>query len=301
MTSAAIRKIEQRWQLPFWTLVANLAEQGLSRADSARALGFNPHSFRYHLVAHPELDPFPPVAHPPRDYAADTGESFRDACIRMSATHTVAEAARETGYADSSCFKRARGLDLQFQKRAAKPPAPRVRKLITQEQAEQYAELRLGGLTHVQAGARIGFSGHALRDRLKQLRPDLWAKVKRLGAINSRENRRKLKGTPHIWFSDQQIERLCASYEAGATIDALGIEFGISPTAVRYRLTAAGVRIRRKGPVRQGCNKMLADQIAGLRAKGWTIAQICGKLGMSPTTYYRRVIAPRQAPAQSCP
>lgn len=61
MTSAAIRKIEQRWQLPFWTLVANLAEQGLSRADSARAIGFNPHSFRYHLVAHPELDPFPPL------------------------------------------------------------------------------------------------------------------------------------------------------------------------------------------------------------------------------------------------
>lgn len=290
MTSAAIRKIEQRWQLPFWTLVANLAEQGLSRADSARAIGFNPHSFRYHLVAHPELDPFPPVAHPPRDYAADTGETFREACVRMSATHTVTQAARETGYADSSCFKRAmraRGLDLQFQKHTAKPRPPRVRLLITQEHAEQFAELRLGGMSHDGAAAHVGFSGCALRDKLKRTRPDLWARVKRLGAINSRENRRKLKGTPHIWFSDQQIEQLCASYEAGATIDALGAEYGISASAVKYRLHAAGVRIRGKGPVPRGRNEMLTGQITALRAMGWTIEQTCGKLGISPTTYYR--------------
>lgn len=290
MTSAAIRKIEQRWQLPFWTLVANLAEQGLSRADSARAIGFNPHSFRYHLVAHPELDPFPPVAHPPRDYAADTGETFREACIRMSATHTVTQAARETGYADSSCFKRAmraRGLDLQFQKHVAKPRPPRVRLLITQEHAEQYAELRLGGLSHVEAAGRVGFSGYALRDKLKRLRPDLWGRVKCLGRENSRENRRKLKGAPRIWFSDKQIRKLCASYEAGATIDALGAEYGISPSAVKYRLHAAGVRIRGKGPVRRGRNEMLVGQITALRAMGWTIDQTCGKLGISPTTYYR--------------
>lgn len=294
MTSAAIRKIEQRWQLPFWTLVANLAEQGLSRADSARAIGFNPHSFRYHLVANPELDPFPPVAHPPRDYAADTGETFREACIRMSATHTVTQAARETGYADSSCFKRAmraRGLDLQFQKHTAKPRPPRVRLLITQEHAEQFAELRLGGMKHDAAAARVGFSGCALRDKLKRTRPDLWGRVKRLGAINSRENRRKLKGTPHIWFSDQQIEQLCASYEAGATIDALGAEYGISPSAVKYRLNAGGVRIRGKGPVRRGRNAVLVEQIKKLRGEGWSIEQTCGKLGISPTTYYRHLKA----------
>lgn len=290
MTSAAIRKIEQRWQLPFWTLVANLAEQGLSRADSARAIGFNPHSFRYHLVAHPELDPFPPVAHPPRDYAADTGETFREACIRMSATHTVTQAARETGYADSSCFKRAmraRGLDLQFQKHTAKPRPPRVRLLITREHAEQFAELRLAGMLHDAAASRVGFTGAALRDKLKRVRPDLWARVKRLGRENSRENRRKLKGAPRIWFSDEQIRQLCASYEAGATIDALGAEYGISPSAVKYRLHAAGVRIRGKGPVRRGRNEMLAGQISALRAMGWTIGQTCGKLGISPTTYYR--------------
>lgn len=290
MTSAAIRKVEQRWQLPFWTLVTNLAEQGLSRADSARAIGFNPHSFRYHLVAHPELDPFPPVAHPPRDYAADTGETFREACIRMSATHTVTQAARETGYADSSCFKRAlraRGLDLQFQKHKPKQRPARMVRLITQEHAEQYAELRLSGVMHDAAAGRVGFSGYALRDKLKRMRPDLWGRVKRLGRENSRKRRLQAKGTPHIWFSDEQVQQLCASYEAGATIDALGAEYGISPSAVKYRLHAAGVRIRGKGPVRRGRNEMLVGQITALRAMGWTIEQTCGKLGISPTTYYR--------------
>ena len=196
MTSAAIRKIEQRWQLPFWTLVANLAEQGLSRADSARALGLNPHSFRYHLTAHPELDPFPPVVRPPRDYAADTGETFREACIRMSATHTITQAARETGYADSSCFKRAlraRGLDLQFQKHVAKRKPARALKVITREDVEQYANLRLSGMLHTEAAGRVGFSDNALRHRLKQFCPDLWVQVKRLGCENSGENRRKIK------------------------------------------------------------------------------------------------------------
>lgn len=294
MTSAAIRKVEQRWQLPFWTIVTNLAEQGLSRADSARAIGFNPHSFRYHLAAHPELDPFPPVAHPPRDYAADTGEAFRDACIRMSSTHTLAEAARETGYSDSSCFKRAilsRGLDLTFQKRKSKRRSPNVVYLISEEHVEQYAQLRLSGTLHKPAAAQVGFSGYALRNRLKQLRPDLWAQVKRLGAINSRENRRKAKGKPRIWFSDEQLQRLFSSYEAGATIDSLANEYGISSVAVVYRLQAAGVKIRAKGPVRLTRNEMLLGQISALRALGWTIAQVCGKFGMSPATYYRRINA----------
>ena len=290
MTSQAVRKIEERWQLPFWSLVSDFADQGLSRADTARAMGFNPHSFRYHLVAHPELDPFPPVAHPPKDYAADTGETFRDACIRMSATHTITEAAREKGYADSSCFKRAlraRGLDLQFQKHAAKPRPPRVRLLITQEHAEKFAELRLGGMKHDAAASRVGFSGCALRNKLKSVRPDLWAKVKRLGAINSRDNRRKLKGVPRIWFSDDQIDRLCASYEAGATIDSLSVEYGISPEAVKYRLRANGVKTRPKGPVPGKGSKVLVARIKSLLAKGLTIAQVCGKLRISPTSYYR--------------
>lgn len=301
MTSAAILKIEQRWQLPFWSIVTDLAEQGLNRADSARALGLKPHSLRYHLAVHPDLDPFPPVVHPPRDYAADTGETFREACVRMSATHTLTQAAREIGYADSSCFKRAlraRGLNLEFQKHKAKPRSPRLARRITVAHVELYAELRLSGVMHEDAAGRVGFSDCALRNRLQQLRPELWLQVKRLGRENSRTRRQAAKGRALIWFSDEQIQRLCASYKAGATIDALGAEYGISAEAVRYRLRANGVKIRPKGPARLTRNEMLLGQINALKAMGWTIAQICGKLGMSPTTFYRRLSA--TPPAASC-
>lgn len=294
MTSTAIRKIEERWQLPFWTLVANLAAQGLSRADTARAIGFNPHSFRYHLVAHPELDPFPPVAHPPKDYAKDTGESFRDACIRMSATHTVTEAARETGYADSSCFKRAmkaRGLNLTFQKYMRKTNIRKQRALITDEHVERYADLRIKGVTHNAAAGQVGFSGYALRYQLKKRRPELWLHVERIGRMNSREMRKLGKGTPYIWFSESQILAMCASYEAGSTIYALAKEYGISETAVSYRLKANGVKIRPKGPPKLKRNEILLAQIENMRADGTPIEHVCGRLGISPTTYYRNINA----------
>lgn len=289
MTSSIIQKIEQRWQMPFWELVSNLAAQDLSRADAARAIGFNPHSFRYHLVANPELDPFPPVAHPPKDYASDTGESFRDACVRMQATHTVSQAARETGYADSSCFKRAlnaRGLQLTFQKYSRKTKIRKPRREISDADAERYAELRISGVTHKSAAYQVGFSGYALRYQLKKRRPDLWTKVERIGRLNSREMRKMLKGAMHIPFSEEQLQRMCASYEAGATIYSLSVEYGISATAVQYRLKVNGVKIRPKGPPRINLRR-LAAQIAALRQEGMTIAQVCGRLGISPTTYYR--------------
>lgn len=289
MTSVIIQKIEQRWQMPFWELVSNLAAQDLSRADAARAIGFNPHSFRYHLAANPDRDPFPPVYHPPKDYASDTGESFREACIRMSATHTVTQAARETGYADSSCFKRAmkaRGLQLTFQKYSRKTNIRKPRREISDADAERYAELRIEGVTHKSAAAQVGFSGYALRYQLKRRRPDLWTKVERIGRMNSREMRKMLKGAMHIPFSDEQIQNLCASYEAGASIYALSVEYGISDTAVRYRLKVNGVKIRPKGPRRINPRR-LAAQIGVLKQEGMTIAQVCGRLGISPTTYYR--------------
>ena len=58
------RRIEARWGLPFWTLVKDFAEQGLTRFDTARALGYRPDSFCSMLAAHPKKDlrfPLPPA------------------------------------------------------------------------------------------------------------------------------------------------------------------------------------------------------------------------------------------------
>lgn len=192
----AFETIEERWGLPLWDLLADFAAQGLTRADSARALGMTPGALRYHLTTRPELDPFVPVVPVARAYTVDTGEPFVKACQRMAKTHTLAEAAREVGYSDISCFKRAlasRGLMLQFQ--PYRPRRRRERKplvCITLEQLRQYAQLRLSGHLDEAAARQIGFSANALRMRLRQKLPSLYEKVKAVGLTNSRQNRKAI-------------------------------------------------------------------------------------------------------------
>lgn len=76
------QKISQRWGMPFWHLVSDLAAQDLTRRDTARALGFDDSYFYTLLAEHPEQDPFPPY-HVVHSYVKDSGETFREALERM--------------------------------------------------------------------------------------------------------------------------------------------------------------------------------------------------------------------------
>lgn len=100
-----VRQIEARWGVIFWKLVADFADQGLSRSDTARALGYRVDSFSKLLAAHPEHDPFDPsviaIA-----YLNDTGETMRQALERMAREgKTWADAAKVIGYSDGTRLK----------------------------------------------------------------------------------------------------------------------------------------------------------------------------------------------------
>lgn len=119
------KEIEQRWGLPFWTVVSDLAAQDLTRRDTARALGFD-HNYFYTLLAdNPEHDPFPPY-HVVHSYVVDTGETFREALERMIGLGMgVSAIAIAMGFGRTNSLRyamAARGIDLAF------PPAPRKRK-----------------------------------------------------------------------------------------------------------------------------------------------------------------------------
>lgn len=111
------RQIENRWGIPFWELVKNFAEQGLSRFDTARALGYRPDSFCTMLSENPGKDPFD-SSDRALGYLKDTGESLGHAVHRMAAQGMLAtHIARVIGYRDACGLKRAlkiRGIEVEF-------------------------------------------------------------------------------------------------------------------------------------------------------------------------------------------
>lgn len=113
--------IEARWGVPFWDLLRDLCDQGLSRPDAARALGYESRTelqnFYRLLARNPAKDPWPRHIKIATQYVIDTGESFRDACQRLARTHTITQAAREIGFADCGAFihaMRSRGFRAEF-------------------------------------------------------------------------------------------------------------------------------------------------------------------------------------------
>lgn len=124
------RRVTERWGLPFWELLKDFADQGLSRFDTARALGYRPDSFCTLLSAHPRKDPFEP-SNKPLAYLRDTGETFGEAVERMAAAGmTVTEAALAIGYSCPSGLRhamRARGIVVEFQRPVRKPKVKSVR------------------------------------------------------------------------------------------------------------------------------------------------------------------------------
>lgn len=123
------RQVERRWGVPFWRLIEDFAYQGLTRFDTARAIGYRPDSLCSLLSSNPDKDPFEP-SNRPLGYLRDTGENFSQAAHRMAAEGLLAtEAARIIGYRDASGLRRAlesRGIEVTFKKHASKVKPPRV-------------------------------------------------------------------------------------------------------------------------------------------------------------------------------
>jgi|GEM_PF-4202444 len=187
------QRIEARWQRPFWDLVRDFAEQGLTKASTARALGINPTVFHRMIVRH-GVDLFPHKVSIPEQYFRDTGETFKAACLRLSKTHLISEAARYVGYAKWQPFRyamQARGIEVTFRTRQGLAKYPRskapARVYISQETAEQYARLRLAGARDEQAAAEVGYDSNALRRRVQRHFPQLWERI--LGATKDRRTR----------------------------------------------------------------------------------------------------------------
>lgn len=116
--------VPQRWGYPFWEVVADFADQGLSRFQVARAIGYTEKHFCKLLANNPEHDPFEPYG-VVANYIRDTGEGFRDALTRMSAAgYSLSAAAREIGFSSYQPLQyamRVRGIEITFQKYKAKP------------------------------------------------------------------------------------------------------------------------------------------------------------------------------------
>lgn len=122
-------QIEARWGTPFWQLVKDFADQGLSRFDTARALGYRPDSFCSMLCRNPCKDPFE-GSNLPLAYLKATGEPFKEAVQRLAASGMlVSEVARTIGYRDAKGLRtalRVRGIEVQFSPRQNKrKPRPR--------------------------------------------------------------------------------------------------------------------------------------------------------------------------------
>lgn len=111
--------VPERWGYPFWDVVSDMADQGLSRAQTGKALGYRSRRFEVLLRNNPELDPFESrsiVA----TYIRDTGEGFRAALERMATAHyTLVAASREIGFSSPEALcaaMRTRGVKVRFKR-----------------------------------------------------------------------------------------------------------------------------------------------------------------------------------------
>lgn len=101
------REVSTRWGMDFWQLIADFADQGLSRFDTARAIGYRPDSFCHLLARTPDKDPFEASAIA-LAYLKDTGENLRQALERMAAEgRSWGYAARAIGYCRGHVLKKA--------------------------------------------------------------------------------------------------------------------------------------------------------------------------------------------------
>lgn len=117
-----------------WDQVRNHAAKGLSRAATAKRLGYNPDYFCKLLADNPDKDPFDPYG-VVANYIRDTGEQFKPALIRMAKEgYCLSQAARLIGFTAHNSLSyamRVRGIKVAFPKfkKAAKKLRPKPEKL----------------------------------------------------------------------------------------------------------------------------------------------------------------------------
>lgn len=100
-------QVETRWGVKFWNLIADFADQGLTRFDTARSIGYRTDSFCDLLARSPDKDPFDHSIISLR-YLCETGESFKGALERMALEgRTWGYAAKCIGYQDGRTLRRA--------------------------------------------------------------------------------------------------------------------------------------------------------------------------------------------------
>lgn len=88
------KQIERRWGLPFDDLVRDFAEQGLTRKQTAQALGMTAPALSQLLI---NDDPFPPLCRAV-GYVRTTGETLASGIRRMAPDLTVSQVAAEVGF-----------------------------------------------------------------------------------------------------------------------------------------------------------------------------------------------------------
>lgn len=146
------KRVPQRWGYPFWEVVRDFADQGLTRFDVARAIDCTPQHFCKLLTANPDKDPFEPYG-VVEAYVRHTGEAFGDALRRMAAEgKTHAEASREIGFTGKGPSLQyamdVRGIEVAF-RRARDPDSRLVERAVT---------LAGAGYTAGQAAKILGYA-----------------------------------------------------------------------------------------------------------------------------------------------
>lgn len=163
MLSYKMKRIEERWGLPFWSLVAQFADQGLSRRAVALALGYAPNWFTRLLADNPDRDPFEAYGNVAA-YIKDTGESFESALLRMASQgFHLLRAAKEFGYTRTDHLRKAmrlRGISVEFS------PCPRVARCSVIQRFESESqrsalsvirELRGAGYSWTHTAHQLGY------------------------------------------------------------------------------------------------------------------------------------------------
>lgn len=94
-----------------------------------------------------------------------------------------------------------------------------------------------------------------------------------------------------IPFTDAQLQYMFACYAKGASLEAIGLEFGVSKMVVLRRMKDAGIPRRRRGSPLRKKDLSKAEEIRKLLAQGIKKAEICERLSICVRTYYRRLQA----------
>lgn len=169
--------IEARWGRPLTDLIDDFHHQGLSQADTARALGYDPAAFCVMIHRDGLPNPWQRVSRVV-EYMQDTGEPFRDAVLRLAATTHITAAARELGFASTENLRIAlanRSIDVEFQPyirpRKARP-ATSVTPITTVE-VDRYVALRRAGQPASYAAMVVGRERAALWRAAQRLRPEV--------------------------------------------------------------------------------------------------------------------------------